>query len=56
MTGFLALTLVLVWEWDVAGLPALPAVCFGFLVPNLDLLWRDFQAARAARREAPNPK
>ena len=40
MTGFLALTLVLVWEWDVVGLPALPAVCIGFLVANADLLWR----------------
>ena len=28
---------------DVAGLPALPAVCFGFLLPNADLLWRDFR-------------
>ena len=40
MTGLLALTLVLVWEWDVIGLPALPAVCIGFLLPNADLLWR----------------
>ena len=41
MTGFLALTLVLVWEWEVFGLPALPAVCLGFLVANADLLWRN---------------
>ena len=54
MTALLAVTLVIVWEWDVAGLPALPAVCLGFLVANGDRLWRDFQAARAARRdEAP---
>ena len=52
MTGFLAVTLVLVWEWDVAGLPALPAVCFGFLVPNADLLWRDFRNQWLTRREA----
>ena len=51
MTGLLALTLVLVWEWDVAGLPALPAVCFGFLVPNVDLLWRDASGAWQARRQ-----
>jgi hypothetical protein len=56
MTGLLAVTLVIVWEWDVAGLPALPAVCLGFLVANGDRLWRDFQAARAARREAPTGK
>ena len=41
MTGFLASTLVLVWTWDgIVGLPALPAVCLGFLIPNADLLWR----------------
>jgi hypothetical protein len=54
MTGFLSLTLVLVWVFDSAGLPALPAVCFGFLLPNADLLWRharDAYAAYAARRE-----
>lgn len=48
MTGFLALTLVLVWAWDgISGLPALPAVCLGFLLPNADLLWRDVRAMRA---------
>jgi hypothetical protein len=55
MTGFLSLTLVLVWAFDSSGLPALPAVCFGFLLPNADLLWRDARdayAAFAARRAA----
>jgi hypothetical protein len=52
MTGFLSLTLALVWTWDVSGLPALPAVCLGFLVPNADLLWRDASAALAARKTA----
>jgi hypothetical protein len=52
MTGCLALTLVLVWEWDVFGLPALPAVCAGFVIANADLLWRDVRAARAAPHEA----
>ena len=48
MTCLLAATLVLVWTWeDVGGLPALPAVCLGFLIPNLDLLWRDLRRARA---------
>jgi len=28
-----------VW-WNLDGLPALPALSFGFLVPNADLLWR----------------
>jgi hypothetical protein len=48
MTGCLAITLALVWWWDdVAGLPALPAVCLGFLAPNADLLWRDVLRLRA---------
>jgi hypothetical protein len=49
MTALLGATLVLVWHWDeVAGLPALPAVCLGFLLPNADLLWRDVRKARRA--------
>jgi hypothetical protein len=49
MTACLAGTLVLVWSWEsVAGLPALPAVCLGFLVPNADLLWREVRRARQA--------
>jgi hypothetical protein len=48
MTGFLSLTLALVWVLDSSGLPALPAVCLGFLVPNADLLWRDARDSYAA--------
>ena len=56
MTGCLAITLVLVFEWDVAGLPALPAVCVGFLAANADLLWRNARDAWRARERAPSPK
>lgn len=49
MTAFLSLTLLLVYFWDTDGLPALPAVCWGFLLPNLDLLWRDVRGAYATR-------
>jgi len=50
MTALLAMTLVLVWTWDdVPGLPALPAICLGFLVANGDLLWRDARSAWVAR-------
>jgi hypothetical protein len=56
MTGCLAITLVLVFEWDVAGLPALPAVCIGFLAANADLLWRNARDAWRARQRAPSPK
>ncbi len=50
MTAFLSLTLLLVYFWDTDGLPALPAVCWGFLLPNVDLLWRDVRAAYAGAR------
>jgi hypothetical protein len=43
MTGLLALTLIGTVVFDVRGLPALPAVCIGFLLPNADLLWRDLR-------------
>jgi hypothetical protein len=36
----LALTMVLATWWTVDGLPALPGISLGFLVPNADLLWR----------------
>jgi hypothetical protein len=52
MSACLAGTLVLVSSWDgVSGLPALPAVCLGFLVPNADLLWRDVRRARGGSTE-----
>lgn len=48
MTAFLGVTLLLVWHWDdVAGLPALPAVCLGFLLANADLLGRDLRHLRS---------
>ena len=40
MVALLGLTLVITATTDVAGLPALPAICVGFLLPNVDLLWR----------------
>jgi hypothetical protein len=38
-TAFLAGTLILTATTDVSGLPALPAICLGFLLPNADLIW-----------------
>jgi hypothetical protein len=53
MTACLAATVVLVWSWDsVAGLPALPAICVGFLVPNADLLVRDVRRMRSRSSES----
>ena len=46
LTASLGVTMVLATELDVDGLPALPLLCVGFLLPNADLLWR------AVRRRA----
>jgi hypothetical protein len=40
MTVGLGLTMILATWWDVSGLPALPGIALGFLLPNADLLWR----------------
>jgi hypothetical protein len=34
----LALTMIVATWWSVSGLPALPAISLGFLLPNADLL------------------
>ena len=52
LTASIGLTMWLAVAWDVAGLPALPGLAFGFLLPNADLLWREFQRWRAGRRSA----
>ena len=49
MSSAIAATLVLTYALELDGLPALPAVALGFLVPNADLLWKRF----AARRRTP---
>lgn len=40
MIGMLSLTVIVTVAFDIGGLPALPAVSLGFLLPNADLLWR----------------
>lgn len=40
MVVLLGLTLILTTAFEVDGLPALPAIAVGFLLPNADLLWR----------------
>jgi len=50
MTAALAATLVLTYAFELDGLPALPAVALGFLVPNADLLWRGLRGRRAGVR------
>jgi hypothetical protein len=40
MVALLAVTLISTTTLDVSGLPALPAIAIGFLLPNVDLIWR----------------
>jgi hypothetical protein len=53
LTLSLGLTLVIGVVWESAGLPALPGLAFGFLIPNADLLWREFQDWRTGRKSMP---
>jgi Na+/H+-dicarboxylate symporter len=46
LTLSLGATMLLAVEWGVSGLPALPGLAFGFLIPNADLLWKEFQRWR----------
>jgi hypothetical protein len=39
MTAMYGLTIILATAINVDGLPALPFLSFGFLLPNVDLLW-----------------
>jgi hypothetical protein len=41
-------TLSLAIWWGASGLPALPLLSVGFLVPNADLLWTRLRSVRAA--------
>lgn len=45
VTG-LALTITLTVWLDLSGLPALPGIALGFLVPNADLLWRGWRRSQ----------
>jgi hypothetical protein len=49
MTISLGATMWLAVGWGVAGLPALPGIAFGFLIPNADLLWREYRRWRRGR-------
>jgi hypothetical protein len=55
MTISLGLTMITAVAWDVGGLPALPGLAFGFLIPNADLLWRDFERWRKRRAAGDQP-
>jgi hypothetical protein len=42
-----ALTFIWAIAWDKLGLPALPLLALGFLLPNADLLWRKLRPRRS---------
>jgi hypothetical protein len=44
--ALMGLTIVLTVVFDVDGLPALPAVALGFLLPNADLIYRRLKGTR----------
>ena len=48
MTAGLGLTIVATYVFELNGLPGLPAIALGFLLPNADLLWRSLRARDAA--------
>jgi hypothetical protein len=52
MTAMLSVALASIYAFDLDGLPALPAICIGFLVPNLDLLIRSAREWQVGRRSA----
>ena len=47
MTLSFGATLALTVAFDLAGLPALPLLSLGFLLPNADILWRRVRAENA---------
>jgi hypothetical protein len=56
MTVALSLTLAATYSFDLNGLPALPALSLGFVLPNADLLWRAAKAARDDAGSQPRPR
>jgi hypothetical protein len=50
----LAVTIILTVWLELSGLPALPGIALGFLVPNADLLWREWRRAREVRGQTPD--
>jgi hypothetical protein len=51
MTACLAATIAATYALDLDGLPGLPAIALGFLVPNADLLWRALRTRAAAETQ-----
>ena len=48
LTASVGGTMALATAFNVDGLPALPLLCLGFLLPNADLLWRAVRRGRSS--------
>ena len=53
LTLSFGVTIAAAVAFKLAGLPALPLLSLGFLLPNADLLWTRLRAERAAADDAP---
>jgi hypothetical protein len=51
LVAALGLTIAATVWWNLSGLPALPGIAIGFLVPNADLLWRRLRRPKASPPE-----
>ncbi len=47
MTASLGVTMALTTFWATGGLPALPGISLGFLLPNADLIWKRLRSRSA---------
>jgi hypothetical protein len=47
MTIGLGATFALTTVWNQSGLPALPGIALGFLLPNADIIWRRMSSEKA---------
>jgi len=52
LVAALGATIALTVWLDLSGLPALPGIALGFLVPNADLLWRSRRSGPLEQRDA----
>jgi hypothetical protein len=52
----LGATIAIAVAVDSSGVPALPGLSLGFLLPNADLLWRQLSEARRSARSSPSDR
>jgi len=52
LVAALGLTIAATVWWNLSGLPALPGIALGFLLPNADLLWRRLRRSEGSSARA----